>query len=499
MMQNNVHTWKMTTLSPVHIGDGDELHLNMDFVQGKNRGLDVLDVEAILDQLGSNPKAIQDFGGYSFDFQRFLRDYKLEKQLLYHLGFRGAKPPLSIRRMIKDAFHRPYVPGSSLKGSIRTVLWTQGLQGTSMPSPRDFRAFTRAVSRLGSQSPHEDFLRPLSVSDSAPVNADQALQAEVVKYFNLQTGNKPAWKDFSTRKNVPDHEKAQGVVVEAIKTEQHLLVQTNVLSFLTNQDVRRAANIPACSGLEGPQALCHMINRQALEMVNNELTFFSEFKPATAPAVAFYQNLQQEILKLAQTSNACILRLAWGSGWRGMTGNWMNESTLGQVRQGTRLGREGFPFPKTRRLALKDGYPSVPLGWVRLDLDEHVSADFRKSAEVPEMAVENGQPFFGKSAQKPPKKTAPEPPPGKSAQELRQETIQQFQEILNKESSGLLGKIDFLVEKIEAQDDSKTQQAMCSELVKAAKKLKNFKKAKKAEKAWVVKIQNLAAQHGISM
>lgn len=494
-MRNQVHTWKMTTVTPVHIGDGDELHQNLDFVQDKYRNLEVLDVEAILNQLAAHPKAIQEFGGHSFNLEKFLRDYKLGKRLLYNLPFSGGKPPASMRRAIKDAFHRPYIPGSSLKGSLRTVLWKHGLQ-RRLPHVRDFKKFNKDVQQVSGTSPHEDFLRPLYVSDSAPVAAGDVLQAEDVKYFNLQTGNKPSWKDFSTRKNVQDHGQALGVVVEAIKPDQSMVVQTNLVSFLGHGDVRKAANIPKCSGLEDVHSLCQMVNRHTLELVNRELDYFSEYKPVTGPVVAFYENLQKKILELAQTSGSCILRLAWGSGWKGMTGDWMDETTLQGVRKEKRLGREGFPFPKTRRLAVKDGQPCLPLGWILLELDDQLADVFYGSSALPE-EISMGQETSDTGGDT--KASYSAASPAKSDEENRQETIEQFKLVLEKEQSGLSGKIDFLIEKIEAQEDLETQKIMCAELIKVARKGKNFKKAKNAQKAWVVKIQELAGKLDVEM
>ena len=82
---------------------------------------------------------------------------------------------------------------------------------------------------------------------------------------------------------------------------------------------------------------------------------------------------------------------------------------------------------------------------------------------------------------------------------MRQEVVAQFQEVLDKEKTVLSGKIDFFIEKIEAQDDQETQKLMCTELIRAAKKIKNFKKAKSAQKSWVIKIQQLAEKVGLGM
>ena len=48
-----------------------------------------------------------------------------------------------------------------------------------------------------------------------------------------------------------------------------------------------------------------------------------------------------------------------------MTGEWIHGVDLENVRKERKLGKKGVAvFPKTRRLAMKSGMPSAPLGWV---------------------------------------------------------------------------------------------------------------------------------------
>jgi hypothetical protein len=71
---------------------------------------------------------------------------------------------------------------------------------------------------------------------------------------------------------------------------------------------------------------------------------------------------------IASEPAAAYLQLSWGSGWKGMTGDWMTDETKERMRGLYRemKGRDGMPFPKTRRLAVSNNHPRLPLGWVRL-------------------------------------------------------------------------------------------------------------------------------------
>ncbi|MFW6315282.1 MAG: hypothetical protein ACOC0S_06840 [Desulfohalobiaceae bacterium] len=288
------------------------------------------------------------------------------------------------------------------------------------------------------------------------------------------------------------------MAVEALQPEQTMVLQTSLIPFLQDERVQQAGKIPKCAGLQDLESFCRTINRQSLQIVNKEISFFSEYKPATSSVLEFYQGLMKQILALDKEPHKCILRLAWGSGWLGMTGDWMDQSTMQAVRQEKNLGRKGFPFPKTRRLAMKDGQPRLPLGWVLLEPDESMRQEFQAAARLTRPAPETGKETQG-AAPAAEAKQGEKPPAAKSPEELRQETVQELRAALKQAGSGLSGQIDFMLERIQAQEDSQTREEMCSELIKAAKKLKSFKKARQAGKPWVVKIEELARSCGLEL
>jgi hypothetical protein len=128
------------------------------------------------------------------------------------------------------------------------------------------------------------------------------------------------------------------------------------------------------------------------------MKFFSGFQSTGSPAASFYGKLREKIAEIGPED--LVFRLAWGSGWRGMTGERLEGQNLDAVRRQETLGKimcpkckadkpkksktswgsyecrqcgtmiqaeqlDYFPvFPKTRRLAMQNGIPCVPLGWV---------------------------------------------------------------------------------------------------------------------------------------
>jgi CRISPR-associated protein Csm5 len=65
-----------------------------------------------------------------------------------------------------------------------------------------------------------------------------------------------------------------------------------------------------------------------------------------------------------------VIRLGWGSGWKHMTGDYLerDKDILEKIRMNFRLGRPGMPFPKSRKIAFQNGKPIFPFGWIKLEV-----------------------------------------------------------------------------------------------------------------------------------
>ena len=321
----------------------------------------MFDMEDILDSISDNPKAVSDLGRIKLG--EFFRSYGLNVPPAYTLPFSG-RPPSEMKSFLKNAMGKPYLAGSTFKGALRTALWST-LDRSRLPSSSaDFRRFENEVGKLHGR-PHDDFLRPLSVSDSAPVEPDGALQAREIKFFNTLAGNRPGWKDFSSKRNLDRFENTTGVFVEALRPETRLYLRMEIDGFLRKEPMRSLWPIPASKGLDDFSQLAGVVNAHSLKLARSEMEFFSRFGPATSRVAAFYSQLINGGFDQVKTMpGAFLFRMAWGSGWKGMTGDWLDDRDLENVRRQKKLGKRDVPiFPKTRRLAMADGVPSLPLGW----------------------------------------------------------------------------------------------------------------------------------------
>lgn len=488
--EHPTQTWEIELLTPLHIGDGTELQNNMDYVL-KNQSVDVIDLESVLDQLSETPKAINELSR-QIDLNKIMSDYHLTVQPRYSMPIKGnSGPRKSMRRFLKNAYGQPYIAGSSMKGAIHTALWTT-LGTPRMPNITQFRDFEKAVKDLGGKDPYRMFIRPLQISDSIGIESQGSLNCEEIKFFNLQIENRPGWKDFGsrTRQTKDRFQDTTGIFVECLKPGIKLCLQARIDPFLNLNQTKKIGGITECAGLSSFHTLAKKINAHSLHIAKREQEFFSEYRTETAHAADFYEGLIDLIKSVESDSETVFLRLSWGSGWRGMTGDWMNDNDLEKVRSQKNLGKRGVDvFPKTRRLTIDSakGTPCLPLGWVQIRTVEKSRFSLTVSPVeniIPEVILKPTVPVIP---------LAPPPDPEveyqtKLAQyKTRVEKIKNFQ-----------GEIGALIPVINALQDERLKQAMCMILRDKAKDLPNkaYPKALKDNKNWASSLKALFDANG---
>lgn len=388
-----IQTWEIVLLTPLHVGDGSMLIDGMDYTVSKNV-ISIYHIDTLIGSIADNPKAVNDLG--RMNLQKFLQNYRLDVQPDYAIPFAGNSPG-DIRRFLKNAYGEPYLAGSTLKGAIRTALWNT-LDRGKLPPANNFKPFNDYVKSLVGQ-PQNDFLRPLSISDSPGIDPQESLRAEEVRIFNVKIGNKPGWKDFSKKTTRDQYKDVTGIFVEALKPETRLHVRVELGAFLQQSPVNVLHQIPKAKGLLGTEDLANVVNAHSRKIAEAERVFFAGFGQACVQATSFYNDLLQSGFKMIEKiPGAFLLRMAWSSGWKGMTGDWVDPGDIETVRKENNLGKNFCPhckkqiygspkkgkyfcrtcknnlfpselelssiFPKTRRLAIKDGIPSQPMGWV---------------------------------------------------------------------------------------------------------------------------------------
>jgi len=374
------------TLSPVHIGTGENLVHECDYIKHDAQPF-IADQNRCFDALAAQGKSVSEP-----QLSKMLN--KLDTPYGYSLpslnGATGQFPHKEIREQIKDAQWRPFLPGSSLKGAIRTALLAEHLRNDESASnskqhiPKtkgNPKWASKAISESffsenapRGKSPNYDWMRAWKIGDTAFISEDLSLAD--VRYLNLAPDLK--WKNMSGRNSVSDWKQASGIYAEVLNMGAVANLQIHMDDFLLQNPLAKQQlhwqNIPDSFG-----ALREILNSHAEHRLRREVDFYGEHGCEQA------LNACIELMKIMeQEEDAIYLQVGWGSGWRGMTGDWLHDANIEKdMRSLYRLGKSGAQeFPKTRRLAVYDGAPSLPFGWLRLWEEE-------KKPELLEIAVQN--------------------------------------------------------------------------------------------------------------
>ncbi len=357
------------TLTPLHIGTGLKLVRDFDYVTHGGRTFR-LQEDRLAEEL-------------------FDRDPHLTKQLLRTPPGQLVRPgdlrdgsPLvryvlpgepkgnEFREAIKDAHDRPYLPGSSLKGALRTVLawrgWREvrpGLKGTLGEWEAKFAA--RPVEKvLFGPDPNRDLLRAVRVSDSAPVGRD-ALVIQVVRVWTRRGPGAP-------------------ISVEAVKPGVGFSLEVSVDERLFSTWGRRVDGFPL-PHRDWVGELLKLGTERATERLRREQALWEEWgRSAGGPPSPYHALLQDLIARKKKAGpRGFPLQLGFGTGWEGTTigaplkddPDWKEvwrKFGLGRVpgRRGAQTAADDFP--SSRRVAVLDERTGQisPLGWVWVEWRE---------------------------------------------------------------------------------------------------------------------------------
>lgn len=360
----------LTTLSPLHIGDGDELRYGFDFVINQERKRTYrLNVDAILAAYGS--RMVPDRGGqYPLPGKLLAEaDYTNPDFFRYDLaGFpRSSKADARLKSCIKDVHDCAYVPGSSLKGALRTALaWT----GWKEINPRlDRTAIGRSKywagqlleRKLFGLDPNHDLLRALQVSDCLG-------------------SNKPGHKLVVVNAQVLTQRSAGSPVeLEAIAGDARFNGTLHIDDSLFSPLVE--GKLGFSNRRHWLDELLPRVQKHSMARVK-ELAKWFESAEGCLEVAQFYRQLSRAALQ----PNQMLLQLGWGSGWDGKT-FWTHlqqdpqlfeqlvyDFRMHKSNRDSPPRRAGDPFPRSKRAVMKvmEGHASAlaPMGWVLLELGE---------------------------------------------------------------------------------------------------------------------------------
>jgi len=359
----------VTPITPLHIGSGKLLLNEYDYALSGKYTWRIDENAWLAAQNADDPKLIETLSRTPPAQLLRADDFKSDSPFFrYRLAGkpRATGPGAQLQEVIKTVSDEAFLPGSSLKGAIRTALAWRGWQEKN--AQPDSRNLGRNRKFAGQQlerdimggDPNHDLLRALHVGDSSPAGKNRfiVLNAQVITRGSL----------------------GSPIELEAIQPDTPFKLTIKVDDQLFGQWAKEH-RLRLGGNQSWLQNLAGTIQQHTAQRLQAELNWYAN-RPGAEQTAGFYRQL----LAAKLPANACLLQIGWGTGWEGKTfGSHLqaNARFMEQIINDFRLAKgrreRGDPFPKSRRVTVsvvkdKQGRtqqrPAVPLGWALMEMKE---------------------------------------------------------------------------------------------------------------------------------
>lgn len=364
---------KLETITALHIGSGDILQKDSDFVFGKDAEersvVYVINPRKVLSLIGEEnvdawTVAIENGRSTEDIVKLYAPKASITDYLQHAIDSYLSRPAQQIKEFIRDGFDRPYIPGSSIKGAIRTAVLSsiaQAMNETDFLKNVKNKGYitpNTLEAKVFGKNPNNDVFRYMRVSDAFATGYRTA----VCNMVNINEGKENLFWDTSK-------EMATEVLLSGTEVD---------FSLVLKQPECRPKDMPAA-----PKALCSIdalldvINNHTRTLLTDEINIF-ESKDVDTLSEEKVNSYIEQLKYLLNIVNACkgtrsaIMRMGHGSGWRFMTGAWLRrlpdnnfEKVVNKARLNNIEKYSKYDFPKSRRLEEEE---CEPLGFVKLTL-----------------------------------------------------------------------------------------------------------------------------------
>ena len=379
-------TYQLETITPVHIGSGETLN-QIDGYYDNGRWYRI-DLDSVLAHPSTDINALtseMSQRGFRWGDHLSRRNMDPAELAAYSLACPQSPEEVEIREAIKTVENRPYIPGSALKGAIRTALLGEILNESNhiyadslsqletlvaqrpRGNPRREQPARRIENLAFGNDPNHDLLRALQVSDTSPLESD-ALEIGAAWTVTLNQNDQLVQKI----------ERGQEYknFVQQIQARQQLTFTLKIddLLFREREKTRLRFTELQEKSLRDIAEVCRSATD---ELIQSEQDFFNYYN---LPEIA---NRYDELMRLNETlpEGTFLLQIGWGTGYHVSTVTTLftedkeaPENLWMDLRERFKLGEsrsqrghyDEREFPKTRRVLYRGQNPIAPLGWVKI-------------------------------------------------------------------------------------------------------------------------------------
>lgn len=407
----------LKTLTPIHVGSGREFMGNFEYLYfEEHKCVAVIDDKKLLQLIGTENieqwvKVVQRQGDL-LEFLNLTVDKEITPEMVAHPGYiipvdygtlvkevdkrqqHKAKFP-NIRAQIRTGLQGAMIPGSSVKGAVRTAFLASQLhqqkhllkkvKNGDERLLRNRKGYddSNLIKRVISVDPFHDVFRLWRLGDLT-FNRTICVPTQVLNRkqggnYDLENGkygrNLQQWLEaipVGSSCIVPWNDKTEVAkkIYEKIQPSvERLEKKKEVQGELKGYDGMRLQkeslflkHLPKLNWAE----LARTINRHTLHLLKRERDYWQQRQPQLpSDGIIFIEKLNEliEIGRALNDNSSCLLRLGYGSGWKSITGDWQYELLGKQYDKREKGLVASEDIPKTRRMA-----NGQPMGFVKLSL-----------------------------------------------------------------------------------------------------------------------------------
>ena len=362
---------KIDIISRVHIGSGKKLQYGSEFInfqEDEDNWIGIISPRNIMSIIGKDPKVVDAWIAAIerkqpvIDFMKVYAPKAMEDDYCSRIDQNCAdiKDTDTLQTFIHDGLGRPYIPGSSLKGAIRTALLAKEVQKQERIKYLHNPQARKVEQQLFGNNPNEDIFRFLQVGDAYFGEYCE----QVVRLVNINERQKGSYWDES---------KPQLAETLPIDDTSICEIRLNLKGY-----ERAKASVHSLpNNMTSLETIFETVNRHTIQLLEQEIAHWKERvdRPNAENVEKYIANLQaiKETAEACEKSNgrSCVLRLGAGSGWRFITGAWAEEldsfeDVIVPIARRNNICYSEYDFPKSRRVDSR----CKPLGFIRLTLLE---------------------------------------------------------------------------------------------------------------------------------
>lgn len=358
---------KVTTIRSVHIGNGIFLQNNSDFVID-NDNIFIINPKKVLDIIG-----VERLDAWVSAIER----RENIKDFLSRIGNRNNPESYSSRKInnyssikkdktLKECIHDgrgyPYIPGSSIKGAIRTALLASIINKN--PNRYTLQDVINIQGRMSASNLEQKIFGGIQ---------DSLFKYLIVGDAFFEKGSEIAIDavnlNITTKDDLYDKSKLQSleVICNDNEAECHITLALDKHRLALKE--KSVKTLP--EEMQSLSSIFKTVNQHTKKLLEEDIKFWEEISEDKNGADEYIDSLKGiiEDIDACEVGKECILKLGHASGWRFTTGawteqyEWFDTHVVPASRPNNRFYQD-YDFPKTRRIEENNDV----LGFIKLSI-----------------------------------------------------------------------------------------------------------------------------------